>query len=192
MADPRIEANSKNGTRAKVEVRSIRARRSGQDQQNNPTTARCRLKAKIALEALPNETTVAELAAKYQLHPNQIYAWKKQLLEGATAVFGGGAGQGWGPRQLAELYAKIGQLTVERDFSAQVRTMPGRASGNGDRGATKLSIRRQCAFARLARCGVYRKPAAPDPQELAVMRLIDQQYLTTPASPGSPSRHLAW
>jgi transposase len=76
-------------------------------------------KAKVALEAVMNDRTVNEIAAKYQIHPAQVSQWKRELLNGANSVFEQGkkvAAKDGHNREISELHQKIGQLTVEIDW----------------------------------------------------------------------------
>jgi len=78
-------------------------------------------KAKVALEANRGERTINELAGRYELHPNMITNWKRQAIDNMAAAFSGASDRNSKTEeaQINELHAKIGQLTVERDFLAR-------------------------------------------------------------------------
>lgn len=90
---------------------------SNKRRQYNPE-----FKAKVALEAVRGEKTVAELASQYEVHATMINNWKRQLLEGASGLFEKGNETKKADEnqqaQVDELYRQIGQLKVERDFLA--------------------------------------------------------------------------
>lgn len=75
-------------------------------------------KAKVALEALRGDQTLAELSARHKVHPNLITKWKRQASEGMVEVFSGRPARRDGAHEseVKELHAKIGELTIEKDF----------------------------------------------------------------------------
>ena len=78
-------------------------------------------KAKVALEAIKGEQTISELGSRYGLHPNMITTWKRQAIENMAETFSGKAEHVRiaDDARIKDLHAKIGQLTVERDFLAK-------------------------------------------------------------------------
>ncbi|MCG5244309.1 IS3 family transposase [Azospirillum doebereinerae] len=141
-------------------------------------------KAKVALEAIRGDLTVSQLVAKHGVHQTLINTWKKQAMEGMAGVFSGKAEAAETSRQeeVEKLHAMIGQLVVERGFFAQgLRSMSvGRRRELIEPDHPRLTIRRQCELISISRSSYYEVAKGEPAANLALMRLIDEQFLETP------------
>lgn len=109
--------------------------------------------AKVAVEALRGDKTIQDIAAKHQVHPNQVNTWKRQAVEGRVDVFArGGKPKGSTEAEIEELHAKIGKLAVENVFVRRREAVrPEEKHAMIKRNPPQLSISQPCKLARLSR-----------------------------------------
>lgn len=140
-------------------------------------------KAKVALEAIREEMTLAELSKKYGVHPTQIGTWKRAAIENMATAFTrrGGVSEQVSAAGVDKLHSKIGQLVVERDFfSGSLASTSRDARQKMVRREHKLSLRKQCELLQLSRSRLYYQPVGDSTENLRFMEIIDKQFLETP------------
>ncbi|MEM9046968.1 MAG: IS3 family transposase [Pseudomonadota bacterium] len=140
-------------------------------------------KAKVALEALRGDKTIQEIAAKHQVHPNQVSTWKRQAVEGMADVFArGGKPEGPTEAEVKELHAKIGRLAVENGFFVRraEAVSPEKKRAMIKRDHPELSVSQQCKLVRLSRSAFYYTPVGIGADTLAMMKEIDRVFTRYP------------
>jgi putative transposase len=147
-----------------------------------------RIKAQVALEALKNQQTIAQIASEYEVHPNLVTQWKQRLLAEIPDIFSSKQQKNKQDSEAfqAELYRQIGQLKVELDWLKknlelsieQKRLLVEPVKHSKEH--IQIPIFRQCELLDLARSSFYYEPAVVDEYNLLLMRLIDEQYTQTP------------
>ena len=99
-------------------LRCIRGHEEGQGDGDETSRFTAQFKAKVATEALRGDRTIQAIAGKHEVHPNQVSGWKRQAQAGLEEVFAGATSRRQKDHEatIHDLHAKIGELTVERDF----------------------------------------------------------------------------
>ena len=139
-------------------------------------------KAKVALEAIKGEQPIIEIAERFDVHPNVITKWKRQLLEGAPAVFGAS-------QRARRNRPPTSPSCTPRSASSRWRTIfcpgrsgaqTGRAQGDDPPERHRLPITRQARLLDLARSSVYYRPLDTSERDLALMAAIDEIHTELP------------
>ncbi|MCA8228143.1 IS3 family transposase [Burkholderia vietnamiensis] len=139
-------------------------------------------KAKVALAALKGDKTLAELALQFDVHPNQITDWKKQLQERVADVFDtGNSAPSAPPVDVKVLHAKIGQLTLENGFFRKRAQQGGTAGRKAmiDRDHA-LPVTQQARLVGISRSSAYYQSRGVNEADLKLMRRIDELHLEHP------------
>jgi putative transposase len=141
-----------------------------------------RLKAQVALEALKNQQTIAQIASEYEVHPNLVTQWKQRLLAEIPDIFSSKQQKNKQDSEALqnELYRQIGQLKVELDWLKKNLELSIEQKRLLVEPEHLIPISRQCELFGLARSSFYYEPAVVDEYNLLLMRLIDEQYTQTP------------
>lgn len=142
-------------------------------------------KAKVALEAIKNQKTLAQLSQQYDVNAITIAKWKSEVLENLSSVFKGKQEEER-PENTVEidrLYAQIGQLKVENDFLKKKCQEIGDTRQRAEMvnpHYTKLSVRKQCEVLSVPRSSLYYAPVPEKPENVKMMNLMDRHLLLHP------------
>jgi putative transposase len=140
-------------------------------------------KAKVALEAIKSDRTIAEIASEYGVHPNQITKWKRQVLEELPKIFSGNREKTDREAQelISQLYQQIGQLKVELEWLKKKLVFSVDEKRQLiEHEHSQIPVVRQCELVGLARSTLYYSPHGDESYNEELMRLIDEQYTRTP------------
>jgi transposase-like protein len=139
-------------------------------------------KAKVALEALKGELTMAQISSKYGVHATQINRWRKEALASMVSGFKSKIKDDANQEDLIkQLYEQIGQLTVGGTGSKKnLLSLVKDKRSLIDKEHKRLSIKRQCELLGLNRSSYYFKPKGFSPEDYAIMRRMDEIFTEHP------------